>query len=340
MPIDGPVTIGTQAEARAALADPRLVVAEASGGAPRGTIEWLQAAVSRFANGATHAQRRQAVVDELVHLTPEALRADAEQRAGSLLAGAGRRGDRVEVMGLLARAVPMATLAASMGSADATAAAAAAVSVAAAYFPGATEEQKAAADRGVAQLLSLFPEADDQVTVARIAVMVQACDATAGLIGLTLRSEPDASDRSGPAAPAAASDAVATGRSVETDDLLAEVARFDPPTRAIRRVAAQDLDLDGQPVAAGEVVVCDVVAANRDPAVVDHPERFDVGRGVQPTITFGAGLRPCPGVGQALALVAGVVDAVRQRADVVADAERQDESGPLRIPSRIEVVLR
>ena len=77
---------------------------------------------------------------------------------------------------------------------------------------------------------------------------------------------------------------------------LDAVLRQHPPAAAMRRVAQVDSDVAAGRIAAGEVVVLDIAAAS-DPAL----------------LTFGAGLRPCPGAAQAQAAAAGVVAAVRAR---------------------------
>ncbi|WP_433541875.1 cytochrome P450 [Streptosporangium sandarakinum] len=78
--------------------------------------------------------------------------------------------------------------------------------------------------------------------------------------------------------------------------------------RALRRVAVRQA-AGGVP--AGTTVLLDVAAANRDPHVFDDPDRFRPGRSPR-HLTFGAGPRPCPAERIALALAAGVVEAVRR----------------------------
>jgi len=39
-----------------------------------------------------------------------------------------------------------------------------------------------------------------------------------------------------------------------------------------------------------------VAAANRDPRVFDNPNRFDISRNSKTLMTFGPGLRTCPGM--------------------------------------------
>ncbi len=97
----------------------------------------------------------------------------------------------------------MAALAAALGIADAEGAACAVPVVAAAYFPGTDADQgrtgqgrtgqgrtgqgrtgrERAADLATAELARMLGPGREEVTAARIALLVQACDGTAGLIG-------------------------------------------------------------------------------------------------------------------------------------------------------------
>ncbi|WP_194838863.1 cytochrome P450 [Nocardia sp. XZ_19_369] len=74
-----------------------------------------------------------------------------------------------------------------------------------------------------------------------------------------------------------------------------ELARIDPPVQSTGRHAFVDLDLDGIPVRAGDMVIAIIAAANRDPARFHDPERLDVGR-VGPTgLSYGYGPHYCLG---------------------------------------------
>jgi cytochrome P450 len=287
-------------------------------------VSWLRASVSRFANGAEHRGRRALVEAELGRLDPGALRAAGHELALDQLARCGRPGDRADVMSLLARRVPVAVLAAQLGLADPLRAAAAVTAVAACYFPGSGAGREQRADAETAWLVAALSPASPDVTVARIAIMVQACDATAGLIGTALYL---LRDRPGGAAPA--------GEKWRTEALLAETLRRRPPASKFRRVATAPAELGGQHVAAGDRVVCDVDAAGRDPQAAPHGS----GRAAA-GLAFGAGLRPCPGPHQALALAAAVIDAVRERCVLQPGTPVTYEAAPTRVPERLEVVLR
>jgi cytochrome P450 len=76
-----------------------------------------------------------------------------------------------------------------------------------------------------------------------------------------------------------------------------------PQLLTVPRHAAEDVDLFGTPVAAGEPVTVAIAAANRDPRVFDDPGRFDITRGsTRGTTTqlgFGHGPHFCLGAAHA-----------------------------------------
>lgn len=76
---------------------------------------------------------------------------------------------------------------------------------------------------------------------------------------------------------------------------IEEMLRFIPPVVHFRRTASRDVELGGCAVSAGDKVVVFHVAANRDPAVFAQPDRFDIKRGPNDHLTFGAGPHFCLG---------------------------------------------
>lgn len=213
-----------------ALSDPRLVPLPADSG-PLGSMAWLRDAVARFSSGEVHAPRRAFVEAELARVDPDRLRT---------LASSGSGDDRRVVVLTLAE-----TLGVVVG-ADPDAFARAVFTVADNYF-GIVDGP--AADAAVAFLLPRMTtggtmagaEADDpgwlELAANRIGLLVQACDATATLIG---RARDTMADTADPA------QAVAT-------TLLA-----DPPVAAMRRIAIADTAVGGSAIAAGDLVVLHV----------------------------------------------------------------------------------
>ena len=130
---------------------------------PFGTMAWLRATVSRFAEGETHARRRALIEARLATLDPAELRAAARAAA--------------EESSVPLEYVPVAVLAAATGVAgdvvdDVRI-------VAAAYQPG---TDAAGADEALARLIERLPAGDEEAVAQHVALLVQACEATAALI--------------------------------------------------------------------------------------------------------------------------------------------------------------
>jgi cytochrome P450 len=88
-----------------------------------------------------------------------------------------------------------------------------------------------------------------------------------------------------------------------TDEIIAAVLTEDPPVRRTRRVAPD-----------GAVITLDITSC-----------------------TFGAGRRPCPGADQALALAAGVLDAILPTCEFVDQPITYLPSANLRLPAQLLV---
>ena len=74
-----------------------------------------------------------------------------------------------------------------------------------------------------------------------------------------------------------------------------EMLRHDAPLQLFERTATAGVELASVPVPAGAKVAALLGAANRDPAVFDDPDRFDVGRNPNPHVGFGMGVHFCLG---------------------------------------------
>ncbi|MFF5212686.1 cytochrome P450 [Streptosporangium sp. NPDC000396] len=279
-----PRVVSHHDEVRAMLSDPDLTVVPAPRPPFALTVAWLRGAVSRFADGPVHAARRAAAVEVLAGLDTRVLRAEAFRLASSHPREA--------------ELVPVQVLALAFGvrAEDVRRAARAVAAIAPVYLPSPasplpSEQDIVAADESLVRLSRLLGDPEPERLAVLAGLLAQACDSTAGLIRNALAAD---------AAPC------------PVEDLLAETLRHDPPVRVLRRTAARPEAAGGGAVPGAEpgVVVLDVAAANRDPEVFDDPDRFRPGR-AQEHLTFGAGLRPCPGQTVALALAAGVVEAVR-----------------------------
>jgi len=76
---------------------------------------------------------------------------------------------------------------------------------------------------------------------------------------------------------------------------IEEVLRYRTPIQAVFRMATRDVDLHGQRIPAGALVLAVIGAANRDPNQFREPGRFDVSRNPNPHIAFGHGIHFCLG---------------------------------------------
>ncbi|MDA1359073.1 hypothetical protein O1R50_05530 [Glycomyces luteolus] len=224
-------------EAIRVLTDPAFIPPPAQNGPPGG-IRWLRAHVARFSSGETHLRRRRLATGFLDRVDPALLRRRARDRTAALLA---------EGTMDIAGQVPVAVLGEAFGLAGTDTAA---VHRVAAHYKLDTDD--AEADAAVASLVKAFGGAADERTAARIGLLVQACDATAGLIGNAIR-------RHG-----------ATADSAEL--LVAGALLADPPVRAtVRRSIASgalvQADLTAMPFGAG---------AHRCPGI-DHALAIAIG---------------------------------------------------------------
>ena len=81
----------------------------------------------------------------------------------------------------------------------------------------------------------------------------------------------------------------------------------------IPRTVRHDTTVGEVPVAAGEVLVLSLPAANRDPAAVEHPDDLDVTRMIAPHVAFGHGVHHCLGAPLARAEMAVAFPALFRR---------------------------
>ena len=84
-----------------------------------------------------------------------------------------------------------------------------------------------------------------------------------------------------------------------------ELLRYDSPVQIAARTTYEELNVGGQTIPAGNLVLAMLGAANRDPARFTEPERLDVGRDEGPPMSFGGGIHFC--LGAALARLEGQI---------------------------------
>jgi cytochrome P450 len=74
-----------------------------------------------------------------------------------------------------------------------------------------------------------------------------------------------------------------------------EMLRFDSALQLFVRTATEDVEVGGIMVEEGQRIAALLGAANRDPAVFDRPDVFDVDRDPNPHLAFGVGVHFCLG---------------------------------------------
>jgi cytochrome P450 len=75
-----------------------------------------------------------------------------------------------------------------------------------------------------------------------------------------------------------------------------ETLRYDSPVQLTSRVATEDIEVGGRVIGAGKPVIVFIGGANRDPAVFDHPDEFQIDR-PEPGrhLSFSLGIHHCLG---------------------------------------------
>lgn len=74
-----------------------------------------------------------------------------------------------------------------------------------------------------------------------------------------------------------------------------ELVRYDSSVQITNRVAFEDTDVAGVPIAAGTSLICYIGAANRDPERFGEPDRLDLRRQEGAPLSFGGGIHYCVG---------------------------------------------
>jgi len=87
--------------------------------------------------------------------------------------------------------------------------------------------------------------------------------------------------------------------SAELDAGIDEILRIDDPFVSNRRLATADVEVGGRTIRAGERVVLNWTAANRDPDVIDDPDAYRPAENAAHNLVYGIGAHACPGRGLA-----------------------------------------
>lgn len=78
--------------------------------------------------------------------------------------------------------------------------------------------------------------------------------------------------------------------------IVEEAIRWTSPVQHFMRTAAEDTEVGGQPIAKGDWLMINYVAANHDPAQFENPRKFDAARSPNRHLAFGAGAHQCLGL--------------------------------------------
>ncbi len=246
----------------------------------------------RMRDGQAHAGLRGPVAGIVERLQPEAVVAETHRQLDRLLAGnrslddiIDRLGPRVvgALMGVPDDVLPeIAMLSAAFGQGIAA---------------GRPAGQVVAAREAAAELAArldgtAFAGLEADLAVANlIGLMLQGYEATVGLVGLAL---------------------VAQARSPELAaadprTFVEEVLRHDAATQNVRRFMAEDAEIAGRRIKAGQTILVVLAAANRDPLANASPDEFRLDRPGRQVFTFGLGGHRCPARGLAVSIAAAAI---------------------------------
>jgi len=108
---------------------------------------------------------------------------------------------------------------------------------------------------------------------------------------------------------------------------IEEMIRWVSPLLNMRRTATRDVKLHGETIRAGDQVLLMYASANRDEAVFEEPQRFDITRHPNPHVAFGIGAHFCMGANIARLELRCIFDAILKRLPGL----RRADAGPLPI---------
>jgi cytochrome P450 len=76
---------------------------------------------------------------------------------------------------------------------------------------------------------------------------------------------------------------------------IEEVLRYRSPLQTVFRTTKGEVEVQGQKIPSGKLVLPMIGSANRDPRQFDEPDRFDIARDPNPHLAFGHGIHFCIG---------------------------------------------
>lgn len=158
------------------------------------------------------------------------------------------------------------------------------------YFRAVVERRRATPQDDLVSGLLAVREAgtalsDDQIVSMCTLLFAAGHDTTTNLIGnglLAVLQHPDAR-------------AALIAHPEKIESAVEEILRYDSPSQIVSRYAAENLEIGGRAVQAGQVLNLCVGAANRDEARFPDPDRFDIDRADNRHLSFGRGIHTCLG---------------------------------------------
>lgn len=79
-------------------------------------------------------------------------------------------------------------------------------------------------------------------------------------------------------------------------NMISEIIRFQTPLAHMRRIATEDVELNGKTIKKGDKVVMWYVSGNRDERAIDNPDHFTIDRpNARHHLSFGFGVHRCMG---------------------------------------------
>lgn len=119
-----------------------------------------------------------------------------------------------------------------------------------------------------------------------------------------------------------------------------EMLRLHTPNQGFARTATEDVTVRGSRIRAGEQVALVYTSANRDPAVFDDPDQFDLRRGPARHLAFGHGVHKCVGMELArLELRTGLAELLAATSSFGLAAEPEPLRWPVHGPATLPAVL-
>lgn len=127
------------------------------------------------------------------------------------------------------------------------------------------------------------------------------------------------------------------------EEAIEEILRIDDPFVSNRRRATRDVELGGETIPAGALVVLNWTAANRDALVFQDPDAFDPAANAVSNLVFGIGPHACPGRALTLMELRVVTEELLRRTtriELSTERSAVRETPPVGGWAKVPVVLR